>query len=155
MIERSDKWTKEHDEFLKETVLSHLKEGKTQMFAFEAAADELQRTKAACQFRFNSTLRPHLKDEMEQIKQNNLKQQKEKTTIKDLTVTQQAPQESQLQLESSKQISLETVLEDLKYLVSREKKLEEENERLLNENKQLKNLINKLESTFQGIKNLV
>lgn len=54
---RKDQWTKEDDERLAEIVLHNVQNGKTQLEAFEMAADELGRTKQACGFRWNKTLR--------------------------------------------------------------------------------------------------
>lgn len=54
---RKDQWTKEDDERLAEIVLHNVQNGKTQLEAFEMAATELGRTKQACGFRWNKTLR--------------------------------------------------------------------------------------------------
>ncbi|MEG0259850.1 MAG: transcriptional regulator [Lysinibacillus sp.] len=54
---RKDQWTKEDDERLAEIVLRNVQNGKTQLEAFELAAEELGRTKQACGFRWNKTLR--------------------------------------------------------------------------------------------------
>ncbi len=54
---RKDQWTKEDDERLAEIVLHNVQNGKTQLEAFEMAAIELGRTKQACGFRWNKTLR--------------------------------------------------------------------------------------------------
>ena len=48
---RQDAWTDEDDLLLAETVLRHVREGSTQLNAFEEVGDQLNRTSAACGFR--------------------------------------------------------------------------------------------------------
>lgn len=54
---RQDAWTEENDLLLAETVLRHVREGSTQLNAFEEVGDKLDRTSAACGFRWNSVVR--------------------------------------------------------------------------------------------------
>lgn len=54
---RKDQWTIEDDEKLAEIVIQFVQNGKTQLDAFEEAAKVLNRTKQACGFRWNKTLR--------------------------------------------------------------------------------------------------
>lgn len=72
-ITRQDAWTEEEDELLANTVLAHIKEGSTQLAAFEEVGNKLYRTSAACGFRWNSYVRKKMKQEIEVAK----KQRKE------------------------------------------------------------------------------
>lgn len=54
---RKDQWTEEDDARLAEIVIQAVKSRGTQLEAFEQAAAELNRTKQACGFRWNKTLR--------------------------------------------------------------------------------------------------
>ena len=54
---RKDSWTVEDDKVLADTVLTFIREGKTQLQAFEKAATIIRRSKQACGFRWNKTLR--------------------------------------------------------------------------------------------------
>jgi len=54
---RQDAWTEEDDLLLAETVLHHVREGSTQLNAFEEVGDKLNRTSAACGFRWNAVVR--------------------------------------------------------------------------------------------------
>ncbi len=54
---RQDAWTEENDLLLAETVLRHIREGSTQLNAFEEVGDVLNRTSAACGFRWNAVVR--------------------------------------------------------------------------------------------------
>ncbi|MFF5993210.1 MULTISPECIES: transcriptional regulator [unclassified Lysinibacillus] len=54
---RKDQWTAVDDEKLAEIVIGYVQNGKTQLEAFSRAAEVLGRTKQACGFRWNKTLR--------------------------------------------------------------------------------------------------
>lgn len=54
---RQDAWSHEDDLLLAETVLRHIREGSTQLNAFEEVGDHLNRTSAACGFRWNAEVR--------------------------------------------------------------------------------------------------
>ncbi|OMP66332.1 RsfA family transcriptional regulator [Domibacillus epiphyticus] len=54
---RQDAWSIENDALLAETVLRHVREGSTQLKAFEEVGDLLNRTSAACGFRWNAVVR--------------------------------------------------------------------------------------------------
>lgn len=54
---RKDSWTAEDDKVLANTVLTFIREGRTQIQAFEESAKILDRSKQACGFRWNKTLR--------------------------------------------------------------------------------------------------
>lgn len=71
-MDRKDKWTAEDDSFLAETVLRHIQSGSSQLMAFEQASARLNRTSAACGFRWNSELRKHYEDAIRKAKQERL-----------------------------------------------------------------------------------
>ncbi|HET7580928.1 MAG TPA: RsfA family transcriptional regulator [Bacillales bacterium] len=54
---RQDAWSREEDLVLAEVVLRHIREGSTQLAAFEEVGERLSRTAAACGFRWNSLVR--------------------------------------------------------------------------------------------------
>ncbi|WP_050179591.1 RsfA family transcriptional regulator [Domibacillus robiginosus] len=54
---RQDAWSEENDLMLAETVLRHVREGSTQIKAFEEIGNALNRTAAACGFRWNAVIR--------------------------------------------------------------------------------------------------
>jgi prespore-specific regulator len=54
---RQDAWSTEDDLLLAETVLRHVREGSTQLNAFEEVGDQLNRTSSACGFRWNAVVR--------------------------------------------------------------------------------------------------
>lgn len=54
---RQDAWSHEDDLLLAETVLRYIREGGTQLGAFDEVGDKLNRTSAACGFRWNAEVR--------------------------------------------------------------------------------------------------
>jgi prespore-specific regulator len=54
---RQDAWSHEDDLLLAETVLRYIREGGTQLAAFDEVGDKLNRTSAACGFRWNAEVR--------------------------------------------------------------------------------------------------
>lgn len=59
---RQDAWSDDEDTMLAETVLRHIREGKTQLEAFKEVAKQLSRTPAACGFRWNAAIRKQYQD---------------------------------------------------------------------------------------------
>ncbi|WP_299086939.1 RsfA family transcriptional regulator [uncultured Metabacillus sp.] len=74
---RQDAWTHDEDLLLAEVVLRHIREGATQLAAFEEVGRKLSRTAAACGFRWNSHVRKQYKTGIEVAK----KQRKELRTL--------------------------------------------------------------------------
>lgn len=70
---RQDAWSRDEDLLLAEVVLRHIREGGTQLQAFEEVGKQLSRTAAACGFRWNSYVRKQYKSGIELAK----KQRKE------------------------------------------------------------------------------
>lgn len=54
---RQDAWSHEDDLLLAESVLRHIRDGSTQLRAFDEVGDILNRTSAACGFRWNAEVR--------------------------------------------------------------------------------------------------
>ncbi|OLS41998.1 RsfA family transcriptional regulator [Bacillus sp. MRMR6] len=77
---RQDAWSQDEDLLLAEVVLRQIREGGTQLQAFEEVGKQLSRTSAACGFRWNSFVRKQYKSGIELAK----KQRKE---LKKHTVT--------------------------------------------------------------------
>jgi predicted nuclease with TOPRIM domain len=74
---RQDAWSHDEDLLLAEVVLRHIREGATQLAAFEEVGRKLSRTAAACGFRWNSHVRKQYKTGIEVAK----KQRKELRTV--------------------------------------------------------------------------
>ncbi|WP_416149231.1 RsfA family transcriptional regulator [Salipaludibacillus sp. HK11] len=72
---RQDAWSHEDDLLLAETVLRHIREGSTQLNAFDEVGDALNRTSAACGFRWNAVVRDKY-DEAIKLAKKHRKQRK-------------------------------------------------------------------------------
>lgn len=123
-IARQDAWNQDEDLLLAEVVLRHIREGSTQLRAFEEVGRQLSRTSAACGFRWNSFVRKQYKSGIELAK----KQRKEYKTqenpqlndeieleIENVNVSKPLPEREllgNLQVKSS--ISLQEVIAFLK-----------------------------------------
>ncbi|MGU9546119.1 RsfA family transcriptional regulator [Bacillus cereus] len=70
VISRQDSWTNDNDLLLASTVLQNICNGGTQLVAFKEVAKLLNRTPAACGFRWNSYVRKQYQEEIQQAKQN-------------------------------------------------------------------------------------
>ena len=69
-IARQDAWSLDEDLLLAEVVLRHIREGSTQLKAFEEVGEQLSRTAAACGFRWNSYVRKQYKSGIELAKKH-------------------------------------------------------------------------------------
>jgi len=70
---RQDAWTPDDDLVLAEVTLRHIREGSTQLAAFEEVGRRLGRTSAACGFRWNSTVRKRYQEAIGLAKQQRQK----------------------------------------------------------------------------------
>jgi len=81
---RQDAWSQDEDLLLAEVVLRHIREGGTQLQAFEEVGKQLSRTSAACGFRWNSFVRKQYKTGIELAKKQR-KELKKQTVLAEET----------------------------------------------------------------------
>lgn len=83
---RQDAWTEDDDMLLAEVTLRHIREGSTQLAAFEEVGEKLGRTAAACGFRWNSCVRknyePAIQIAKSQRQGRSKQKRRERTVIK-------------------------------------------------------------------------
>ncbi|MFC4778481.1 RsfA family transcriptional regulator [Paenibacillus sp. GCM10023252] len=77
---RQDAWSPDDDLILAEVTLRHIRDGSTQLAAFEEVGERIGRTSAACGFRWNSCVRKRYEDaigiaKQQRQKRNYLKKQ--------------------------------------------------------------------------------
>ncbi|WP_370529786.1 RsfA family transcriptional regulator [Alkalihalobacillus sp. AL-G] len=169
---RQDAWNNDEDLFLAEVVLRHIREGGTQLAAFEEVGKKLSRTSAACGFRWNSLIRKKY-DAAITIAKNQRKQAMNKRAEKgkankDNPMQQEQSQNYPERIETVNRsenpldkLNLEDVVDYLKALKdgsSREKTLERENEKLQQvvaevkkQNEQLKQEYEQLQKSFENV----
>lgn len=154
---RQDAWTQDEDLLLAEIVLRHIREGATQLAAFEEVGRRLSRTAAACGFRWNSHVRKQYKTGIELAK----KQRKELRTL-----PQEQETENQIlnkvneEQEKPSASSKNTIKELISFLQQYEEapsiqELQKENKRLKDKVQQLEATVISLEQEKEGLtKNL-
>lgn len=136
---RQDAWNQDEDLLLAEVVLRHIREGSTQLQAFEEVGKQLSRTSAACGFRWNSYVRKQYKSGIELAKKQR-KEQKKQVSIQGNT-----PEKESLAIElqrvdknySNYDISFQQVLD---YLSELNKKAETYTIEKVEKQKQLDNI---------------
>jgi len=77
---RQDAWTPDDDLILAETTLRHIREGSTQLAAFEEVGEKIGRTAAACGFRWNSCVRKNYEAAIQLAKAQRQKRNQAKKT---------------------------------------------------------------------------
>ncbi|TJY43388.1 RsfA family transcriptional regulator [Cohnella pontilimi] len=70
---RQDAWSPDDDLILAEVTLRHIREGSTQLAAFEEVGQRIGRTSAACGFRWNSCVRKRYEEAIGMAKQQRQK----------------------------------------------------------------------------------
>ncbi|MFD2672336.1 RsfA family transcriptional regulator [Marinicrinis sediminis] len=88
---RQDAWTPDDDLILAEVTLRHIREGGTQLAAFEEVGERIGRTAAACGFRWNSCVRKKYEAAIQIAKAQRQKRNKQKKSSSSLTGLQTVP----------------------------------------------------------------
>ncbi|MED3832856.1 RsfA family transcriptional regulator [Peribacillus frigoritolerans] len=167
-IARQDAWTHDEDLLLAEVVLRHIREGSTQLKAFEEVGKQLSRTSAACGFRWNSFVRKQYKSGIELAK----KQRKEQVvnnpeverdsiaTVENVTIEEIKPEHEDKESITLQEVILYlTKMDEFFQLDNKEKEriserslfLERENVRLLEENVLLKENLKAVEEDYRAL----
>ncbi|MEH7384103.1 RsfA family transcriptional regulator [Bacillus sp. JJ1521] len=168
---RQDAWSHEDDLLLAETVLRYIREGGTQLAAFDEVGDKLNRTSAACGFRWNAEVRNNYEQAVTIAKKQRKERKRalermnkenvitnETPVIKETFVEIPAPQYveevSAELIPSSNSISLEdciSFLSSLRHHDLLSNQLEMENNRLRRENESLMQQTKELEKKLEKL----
>ena len=167
-IARQDAWTHDEDLLLVEVVVRHIREGSTQLKAFEEVGKQLSRTSAACGFRWNSFVRKQYKSGIELAK----KQRKEQVVnnpeverdsiaaVENVTIEEITPEHEDKESITLQEVILYlTKMDEFFQLDNKEKEriserslfLERENVRLLEENVLLKENLKAVEEDYRAL----
>jgi prespore-specific regulator len=166
-ITRQDAWTDDEDLMLAETVLRHIREGGTQLKAFEEVGKKLSRTGAACGFRWNSFVRKQYQSGIELAKKQRKELKKQSKKGEDEPVIEK-PVEDAADLNEAGAITMDAVksyLDNLQEQVEkaslqkvdiskydkRVKELEEKVFRLSTENEKLKEELKNIEGDHRAL----
>jgi prespore-specific regulator len=138
---RQDAWSQDEDLLLAEVVLRHIREGGTQLQAFEEVGKQLSRTSAACGFRWNSFVRKQYKSGIELAKKQRkeLKKQTSPTDkeIKKEFVAEEAPSTSTVRSEGITFQAVVHFLENLQKQAAAASSIEGEKEKSIQKIKEL------------------
>ncbi|MFV8827042.1 RsfA family transcriptional regulator [Alkalihalobacterium sp. APHAB7] len=174
-IIRQDAWTNDEDLILAEVVLRHIREGSTQLAAFEEVGERLQRTSAACGFRWNSAIRKKydaaitlakkqrkkgkLMENDDQDQANYEVEASEEMVaapvVNSVVQEETAAPVAKEQREATTDMTLQDVINYLQTYASKlghSNQLEDENEKLKRENEKLKESNDKLKKEIKLIK---
>lgn len=168
---RQDAWSPDDDMILAEVTLRHIREGSTQLAAFEEVGQRIARTSAACGFRWNSCVRKRYDDaiglaKQQRQKRNYLKKQGI-TTISgsDRIMVEEADPAGKADLLSAESMSLEAIIRYLRQWKSTvqemsrqirqlEKEVKEKEERLnefREQNDRLSKEVNEVQSDYRVV----
>ncbi len=157
-VARQDAWTEEDDLILAEVVLRHIREGSTQLKAFEEVGKRLSRTSAACGFRWNSTVRKQYKSAIAfEKKQRDLKKKESPTKKIKAEMTEAVkPLQAEKKVEKKedeKPLTMERVLQFLAdyHKNQQEHHSDEQIEALKRENERLKNELEQVKENYRVI----
>ncbi|BDG36907.1 RsfA family transcriptional regulator [Saccharococcus caldoxylosilyticus] len=164
MKTRQDAWSHEEDVVLAETVLRYIREGGTQLAAFEEVGNRLNRTAAACGFRWNAEVRKRYVEAIELAK----KQRKERKRALEMAKKLQKENNAATLLPSSENISYQgsspflpastltleqciAFLQTLKHDYEQVEAMKKENERLKQEQVQLQKQREELQQKLERL----
>ncbi|MBP3951389.1 RsfA family transcriptional regulator [Bacillus suaedae] len=155
---RQDAWSHEDDVLLAETVIKHITEGSTQLRAFDEVGDTLNRTSAACGFRWNAVVRNRYMKQIAEAK----KERKERKRAASFAYYPQMRQmwnpistTPRMTSVEEDDMSLDTVISYLQTMAHSNQQssdLEREKEQLVKENQQLQSRNLELERELKKIK---
>ncbi|WP_062049897.1 RsfA family transcriptional regulator [Bacillus sp. JCM 19034] len=151
---RQDAWSHEDDVLLAETVLKHIKEGSTQLRAFDEVGDQLNRTSAACGFRWNAVVRNHYVNQIADAKKER-KERKRAASFSYYPPVRQLWTPLPDTTFNEGELSLEAVITFLQKLAQSHQQtsvLEKDKERLEAENRELQQRNQQLEKDLKKIK---
>lgn len=167
---RQDAWSKDEDILLAEVVLRLIREGGTQLQAFEEVGKLLSRTSAACGFRWNSYVRKQYKSAIEFAKQ-------QRKQLKNHSILLGEPEEPTLLVNDTntakvRQKDMDEVFDYLSDIYDKAVKWEQQNgsgtaekektmileqklTSLISENKKLQNELNSIEEAYKALVDLM
>lgn len=117
---RQDAWSPDDDMILAEVTLRHIREGSTQLAAFEEVGQRIARTSAACGFRWNSCVRKRYDEaiglaKQQRQKRNYLKKQGIPTISGSDRLTVEEADAAKQDLLSAESMSLEAIIRYLRH----------------------------------------
>ncbi len=110
---RQDAWTPDDDLLLAEVTLRYIREGETQLRAFEEVAEKLGRTSAACGFRWNSTIRANYEAAIALAKTHRQKNKLKRKNHKRMDKVEFAPEKKLIEDSAEDQLNMDAIIQFL------------------------------------------
>ncbi|MBG9793832.1 precorrin-3B C17-methyltransferase [Paenibacillus dendritiformis] len=167
---RQDAWTADDDLILAEVTLRHIREGSTQLAAFEEVGEKIGRTSAACGFRWNSCVRKKYEAAIQlakaqRQKRNYLKKQPLGAQVASLALQEGEDNDLKGEMLTEESLSMDMVIRYLRQMRNNvqemtrqikhmEKELQEKEEycaRLQRENEELSKQVNVVETDYRTV----
>lgn len=160
---RQDAWSEENDLLLAETVLRHIREGSTQLNAFDEVGDLLNRTSAACGFRWNAVVRNQYEQAIELAK----RQRKERKRANEQQMKKSQPDQFMMEVTAKrvdlneKELTFQDIYQFLQTIetnyharnesMNQTAIFKQENTSLTEENQALKKELNRVKKRLQTV----
>jgi prespore-specific regulator len=162
---RQDAWSADDDLILAEVTLRHIREGSTQLSAFEEVGERIGRTPAACGFRWNSCVRKNYEAAIQLAKAQRQQRMQMKKQKKKQAPEGEGAAPKALPAGMEESISIDAVIRFLKawkgtyqelskQVKSLQRELQEKEEALAalrKENEELRNQVNSVEHNFHSV----
>ncbi|MBN3525947.1 RsfA family transcriptional regulator [Paenibacillus apiarius] len=167
---RQDAWTADDDLILAEVTLRHIREGSTQLAAFEEVGEKIGRTSAACGFRWNSCVRKKYEAAIQlakaqRQKRNFLKKQPLGAQVASITLNEGEEVALKSEMITEDSLSMDMVIRYLRqwrnnyqdisrHMKHMEKELQDKEEqcnRLRQENEQLSRQVNAVQTDYRTV----
>ncbi|WP_062197757.1 RsfA family transcriptional regulator [Massilibacterium senegalense] len=144
---RQDAWNHDDDVLLAEVILRHIREGSTQLKAFEEVGERLNRTTAACGFRWNALIRQKYKTAIELAKQERKEYKKKNKKVQPLPMKQALTEQGESNSSQEHDLSIDSIIRYLRDM----RPIEKEYVKLQKENQLLKEQAEEIEAEKQSI----
>ncbi len=163
---RQDAWSPDDDLILAEVTLRHIRDGGTQLKAFEEVGDRIGRTAAACGFRWNSYVRKKYEAAIQIAKTQRQKRNKRPVLVSVNTAEAEGEESAPLRPDAAgESISIDRVIrflrqwkhtyqdmnKQIRQLEKENKELQEEAAHLRSENGKLLGEVNVVQTDYRTI----
>ena len=162
---RQDAWSADDDLILAEVTLRHIREGSTQLSAFEEVGERIGRTAAACGFRWNSFVRKNYEAAIQLAKAQRQKRSQMNKRNKNAQDAEAQAAGKALSAATEESISIDAVIrflkawkgtyqdvnKQIKSLQREVQEKEEELEALRKENEELRSQVNSVETDYNTV----
>ena len=149
---RQDAWSHDEDLLLAEVVLRHIREGSTQLQAFEEVGKQMNRTAAACGFRWNSYVRKQYKSGIELAKKQRKERKSKSSDHHEGQVQVPQVEADNTQVETVSNLTLKDVIKYLENLQVSHDQAQKDKESLSNEVKEFHSKLVQLQELYEDQK---